>query len=261
MFGRARASSESSKPTAEAAQRVNEALTSTIVALQAEVQDLRAQLRGSHRVVPKVDQASAESEELGQCAICMETCHLAATGSCNHHFCLLCLLEYTASAVHSDAEFHNERERPLCPKCREPILAIRQDPEFDVLLHAAGLVDDADGDHASRRRETALKLALHRLTLRMPHGTRVGITVSKWKHGPGVRVKEVVKGEQADQCGILVGDVIVHFNNAPCRHPEMLTSYMDALTKAQTDETAVLLLLPRKGGPEAQPGYRAVHVT
>ena len=53
-----------------------------------------------------------------ECPICLCPITNAAVGSCSHHFCHACLLEWC-------------RQTPLCPKCRTPICEIRLDQEFE----------------------------------------------------------------------------------------------------------------------------------
>ena len=249
-------------------EQVNKSLTEVIIALQAEIADLRSasysaavppsQAAGTAEAAP--DEGKDDEEELGTCSICMETIYQAATGSCNHHWCLVCLLQYCGSATHSSAAFHNQPERPLCPKCREPILGIRADTEYDALLIAAGLVRVDDPVLAERRRDAAAALALYRVTIHLPQGSHAGVTVSKWKHGPGVRVKSVLEADMAYRCGLREGDVIVSINGMPCRHPDAVTHHLTALSKTATEEAVAMLLLPRPGGPAMQPGARTLNV-
>ena len=60
-----------------------------------------------------------------ECGVCLENIQKACVGSCGHHFCHACLLEWA-------------RTSHQCPKCREDILEIRVDPEFDELQARAG---------------------------------------------------------------------------------------------------------------------------
>ena len=75
-----------------------------------------------------------------------------------------------------------------------------------------------------------------------------------------MRVKALVSGNAAARAGLKLEDVIISANGVPCRHPETLVTYIDALARAATDESVVLQLLPRPGGPKAQPGYRQIKV-
>jgi C-terminal processing protease CtpA/Prc len=166
-----------------------------------------------------------------------------------------------ARARHAKLTRSGPHHTQLCPKCREPILAIRPDTEFDDLLEHAGMLrESADGTLAERRTEASRTLALYRTTLRLPPASQIGLTIGKWKHGPGVRVKGVVDGQQAERCGLKVGDVIAHVNGAPVRHTDKVMHYLNALAETRTDESVALLLLPRAGGATAQPGHRTINI-
>lgn len=104
-----------------------------------------------------------ESDDLGpECAICMRSIAISCVGgSCAHHFCAACLLEYSASQ--RDAALSPEEIRRDCPKCRAPIVSLILDPEYDVLCGADSRRPD------DLRRFTA--------SMRLARGQHAGITL------------------------------------------------------------------------------------
>ena len=172
-----------------------------------------------------IDFALSESTELGECGICLNRICMAAVGSCSHHFCLACLLRACS-------------KRQECPKCRTPIRALRTDPEFDVLLRAAGAPpSEAEVEHQHNA------LASFSYLLQLPPDSRPGLTVRRWKHGPGLVVIDVVGKDQAYRCGLRADDRIVAMNGAAVTSAEGFISTLDARARSPKTEALTLLVL------------------
>lgn len=172
--------------------------------------------------------------ELGECGICLGRICQAAIGSCTHHFCFACLLQASAS-------------RQACPKCRCRTKNLRPDPEFDALLCAAGLQPTEAEEEVHRR-----AIARFTLLLQLPAGTHPGISVKRWKHGPGILVTEVREKDQAYRCGLRKDDCIVAMNGTAVTSSESFVSHIDGLSKTPNGEALTLHVIPASLRPPAE---------
>lgn len=243
---------------ASAANRPDAAMQAHVAACERQLRLVRRALNGP---------ASGPVTAAGECAVCMEQMYESAIGSCVHHFCCKCLLETCALVA----------QNPACPKCRTPVRELRPDPEFDAVL-AAMRGDDPAERHDEWR-------SLYTVTLTLPPGTHAGMTVKRWKHGPGVRVRALEEADQGYLCGLRIGetrgirtlrpsgtttaqnlpryrappyagDVVVSVNSAAVTEADELCEYINLLSSTKSLAALTLLVLPRPGGAEAQVGAR-----
>ena len=152
-----------------------------------------------------------------ECAICLADITISATGSCAHHFCYECLLEWC-------------RNNSTCPKCRHNIREIRLDPEFDQLLRC----DNHPGG-------ATLKLKQPTVRLRLSPKHRAGITLSDPQSGPGVLVAYLKPAGRAHACGLRVADVILSINGLPASSHEVAISLIEEASSASRDVVCTLL--------------------
>ena len=198
--------------------------------------------------LPQADSVD-DLERLGECAVCMEPMDRTAIGSCNHHFCVPCLLEIC-------------RLTPRCPRCQTTITAVWLDREFDALLRLARAneppasvaeepsastraAQDAAQDTAKEARDA--RLAEYVVRLRLPRGARAGITLRTCIGRPGVVVADLVVADSAYKCGLRVGDVLVNMNGVPCRSHRQCVALIDKLSKRNGSDEIACLIIPGVG--------------
>ena len=180
------------------------------------------------------DSTDESLEHTGECVICLEQIQRSAIGSCPHKFCAACLLECC-------------RLTPRCPRCQTTVKAIWLDTEFDTALRLARAGQAAE---LESRDEAAARLAPYVKWLRIPKGGCVGITLKNCLGRPGVVVAKLTERDQAYQCGVREGDVIVSINNTPCRSHKQVIAFINKLTERATgtgDVQAMLLVIPQVG--------------
>ena len=153
-----------------------------------------------------------------QCPICLDQIKNSCIGSCVHHFCYSCLIDW--------CKINN-----TCPKCKEIINEIRFDPEFDSINSTL------ESDYIDVRLDENRKV----LQLSCFVNLSVGITLVNNSHGPGVRIKKIKKNLIADKCGFEVGDVILFINRIPCVNHAQTISIIDNLLISRKNVICILL--------------------
>lgn len=151
-----------------------------------------------------------------ECAICLCNIEQSATGSCSHHFCYDCLMDWC-------------KANTTCPKCRFEIREVRLDPEYDELLHGG----------APSERAASTKHPTIRLRLDPEH--RAGITLTNPQSGPGVLVAYLKPSGRAYHCGLRVADVIVSINGLPATSHEQSIRIIEEATQCSRDVVCTLL--------------------
>ena len=149
-----------------------------------------------------------------ECPICYDTIQYSAIGTCTHHFCFKCLLNWV----------QNNGEK--CPICKTRILSIRRDLEFDKLI----------GNN-----EIELDKLIKTIKINFNKDERAGITLTNnfsknylQKKIPGVKVSNIVKNQNCFKYGVKKGDIILFINNIPCINHEQVIQIIDEAVKSNS---------------------------
>ena len=123
-----------------------------------------------------------------ECPICFENIKYATVGSCLHHFCYFCLINCIKKNINS------------CPICKETILELRIDHEFDKLLGNTSLPT----------------LQFKNEYIINNYDIPPAITLVNNNFGPGVRILRANSDGSFYKAGIRYNDVIIFINSIPC---------------------------------------------
>ena len=195
-----------------------------------------------------------------ECAICLGDIRQSATGSCSHHFCYECLLEWC-------------KANQTCPKCRHHVREIRLDPEFDLLLTSSS---NAPSSSSDKPEQPTPKKQQPSFRLRLSPDHRAGITLTNPQSGPGVLVAYLkptgataasnerglhplsdtphppiapqslwicscLATGRAYECGLRVADVILSINGLPAVSHEAAIAQIEDATASSRDIVCTLL--------------------
>jgi hypothetical protein len=149
------------------------------------------------------------------CAICFNHITTSCVGSCNHHFCAECLIQWC-------------KTNNVCPKCKCVIREIKPDPEFDnltciLLSTLSGTSDDLGNKfifnllHAKNCRE---------IIIDFPPNSKAGITLTN-NSGPGVKITKLSGDGRARASGLVSGNIIISINNVPCINHKQVIGIFD----------------------------------
>jgi len=150
------------------------------------------------------------------CPICTNKISNACVGTCMHHFCYPCLLQWISRSSIKDKKI------PDCPVCRKPIYEIRFDREFDIVLH---------GDEFPTFKHP------YEIEIKMQKCSKAGLTV-KNNIGPGVEIINVNETGLFYKAGFRKGHVILFINNIPCNNHK---STIDIINYNQSSKTPLII--------------------
>jgi hypothetical protein len=147
-----------------------------------------------------------------ECPICYDTIKNSAIGTCTHHFCLACLINWCK----------NGGEK--CPICNTHIETIRKDTEFDKLNNKS--------DFELEKSVSVTKITFEK------NDVNAGITLENNfskinfnKRLPGVKVIKIIKENKCYKSGLRTGDIILFINNIPCVNHEQVIKIIDSAVK------------------------------
>tara|TARA_B100001121_G_C18677911_1_gene617120 strand:- start:448 stop:918 length:471 start_codon:yes stop_codon:yes gene_type:complete len=152
------------------------------------------------------------------CPICFDKIHISAIGSCSHHFCYLCLVDWC------------KRGGVSCPVCKTDITSIRKDMEFDQL----------NGNNYIE-----LESIQPSLKITFPFNSQAGITLENniknfTIRQPGVKVSRISKDKWCYKSGLRQGDIILFINKIPCINHHQVINIIDNAVKSNTSITLIL---------------------
>lgn len=131
-----------------------------------------------------------------ECPICYDKIKYSAIGSCTHHFCIKCIIDWCK----------NGGEK--CPVCKFPIEVIRRDIEFDSLNGSNNI---------------ELESLLPNIRITFLKDKEAGITLENnysltnfGRRLPGVKIIKIDKNKWSYKCGLRFGDIILFINKIPC---------------------------------------------
>ena len=152
------------------------------------------------------------------CPICYDNIKISAIGSCTHHFCYSCLIDWCKKGGTS------------CPVCKTPINMIRKDIEFDMILG-----------------NNIIELENIQRTIRINFflNSEDGITLeNNFQNGitriPGVKVGKINKDKICYKNGIRKGDIILFINKIPCIDHAQVIKIIDNAVSANSSITLIM---------------------
>ena len=158
-----------------------------------------------------------------ECPICYNIISNSCIGSCTHHFCLPCLVEWCE---------HNGTE---CPVCKTFIREIRPDIEFST-INCPGSSNISTYNFG------------HKITVDFSNGGKAGITLknnydfySLGKRRPGVIITKISHKDICYKYGLQKGDVILFVNNIPCIDHKQTIDIIDRCVTAGIKLNCILL--------------------
>lgn len=144
-----------------------------------------------------------------ECGICLYNITNSCHGSCCHHYCFHCLIQW--------CKINNK-----CPKCRCIINEIMLDNEFDEILGRLKQIRDCDIDIDIMVRGNSIIDEIDQMLKihicyddNLPKNMNLCITLAN-NNGPGVIIKNAEKHGRAYHYGLRKNDIIVYINNVPC---------------------------------------------
>ena len=130
-----------------------------------------------------------------ECSICLETIKYASVGSCMHHFCYCCLYKW---CKHSNK----------CPLCKELILEIKLDREFDTLINGYTL--------------PVIKFPNLIILSPVPRINNPGLIIKNNNNGPGVIICNIKSKGLFEFYKIKKNEIILFVNEIPCLNHKLV---------------------------------------
>ena len=158
------------------------------------------------------------------CPICFNVIENSCIGSCTHHFCLPCMLRW---CHHGGTD---------CPKCKTPIISIREDKEFDSLNNPDAKVPkmfNPIGDS---------------LIINFEPNDVAGVTLennAKLRElgirAPGVIISKINEKQKCYQVGLRKKDILIFINNVPCMDHKQTIDVINSCVVSQKPMECQLL--------------------
>lgn len=137
------------------------------------------------------------------CGICLDLINESANGSCNHHFCYKCLLNWL-------------KNKNKCPKCNNNIYEINFDKEYDDLLNEYKKTNSKI--LINNINEERIECIEKKIVIDFNNykNEDIGITITNNSNGPGVKIEKILYGKVAYKHHLKKGDIIIFINKIPC---------------------------------------------
>ena len=167
-----------------------------------------------------------------ECPICYNIIIQSGIGSCTHHFCMNCLIKWCNEGGIN------------CPICKELILFIRPDKEFDALNALNVLEENENQENEQLKLEPTLILPTIKITF--IENSDAGITLEnncKRFMGiriPGVKVKNIDKNKICYLAGLRKHNIILFVNNIPCIDHEQVIRIIDNIVSKNGRMTLIM---------------------
>ena len=174
------------------------------------------------------------------CGICLETINKSVMGSCNHHYCYDCLINWL-------------KTKNKCPKCNNILYEINFDKEFDELINDYRKIK---GENSPIKRYNTLYSGLQDnnynyleniiekkilIDFNKYKNEEIGITLTNNTNGPGVKIKKVIQNKLAYKHNLKKGDIILFINNIPCINHKQSMEILENLSLSYKIVEVVLL--------------------
>lgn len=161
-----------------------------------------------------------------ECSICFNVIQNSSVGSCRHHFCTSCLIEW---CIHGGT---------LCPKCKTFISEIKSDPEFDS-INTSNTSNNNIINYNNYNNYTK------EIIVNFKQTDIAGITLkNNYKNNtriPGVKIYKINKKHKCYQSGLKVNDVIMYINKIPCMDHKQAIEIINYCELSSKQMTCLLL--------------------
>jgi hypothetical protein len=149
------------------------------------------------------------------CPICYNIIQCSAIGSCTHHFCYDCILQW--------CEFGGIN----CPICQTQITQISRDIEFDTINGIAATSPKKMHSMQNNVIVNFEKNDIAGITLENNYSTR-GFS----RRGPGVTISKINDKSRCYKNGLRKNDIIIAVNNIPCTDHSQTIKIIDCCVLA-----------------------------
>ena len=148
-----------------------------------------------------------------ECSICYNIITNSSIGSCAHHFCSKCLIEWC------------EHGGTTCPKCNIFISEIRPDMEFDYINNSKSTTSNYIIPDSINKYNKII-------TINLKQNDKAGITLKNnyinYLRAPGVRISKINNLYKFYKSGLRKNDILISINNIPCINHKQTIDIIDA---------------------------------
>lgn len=164
------------------------------------------------------------------CGICLETINKSVMGSCNHHYCYECLINWL-------------KTKNKCPKCNNILYEINFDKEFDELISDYKKIKGENSPIKRYNYNSIENIIENKITIDFNKykNEEIGITLTNNSNGPGVKIKKVIQNRIAYKNNLKKGDIILFINNIPCINHKQSIETLENLSLSYKKVELVLL--------------------
>lgn len=157
-----------------------------------------------------------------ECPICFNVIQYSSIGSCTHHFCTSCLIEW---CIHGGTS---------CPKCKTFISEIKPDPEFDSINTSKNSNEIINYNKLTKE-----------IIVNFKQTDIAGITLkNNYKNNckiPGVKVYKINKKNKCYETGLQLNDIIIYINKIPCINHKQAIDIINYCELSSKQMTCILL--------------------
>lgn len=146
-----------------------------------------------------------------ECPICFNLIYKSCIGSCCHHFCYKCLLEWC------------KRGNDNCPLCKVNITEIKLDKEFDSINNPNDIDNEIYSNNYENNANTNNRNNVKdkKIVINYNNNDKGGVTLVNNtnfynQRKCGVKVKSIDTDSTSYKCGLRKNNVLLFLNNIPC---------------------------------------------
>lgn len=173
-----------------------------------------------------------------ECPICYNIIQCSAIGTCTHHFCYKCLLQW--------CNYGGTK----CPICKEPIIYIRSDSEFDIQNRKIQAIQDTQAIQDISCNIVAKDDIIKHDKIKIINFEKedsAGITLKNSytrnnSRAPGVIIYKIDKNCKCYKDGLRKNDIIISINNIPCINHKQTISIINNCLITSTRMICTLLV-------------------
>ena len=158
-----------------------------------------------------------------ECPICYNIITNSCIGSCTHHFCLPCLIQWCSFGGTN------------CPTCKTPIIEIRCDKEFDS-------INNPEDNTISITNMT------NKFTIKFDKNDIAGITLENnynfsgfGTRAPGVTISKINERHKCYKSGLRKNDILLFLNSIPCVDHKQSINIIDVCVLANMELKCLVL--------------------
>ena len=137
-----------------------------------------------------------------ECPICFNVIKYSSVGSCTHHYCTMCLIDW---CMHGGIS---------CPKCKTFISEIKPDKEFDSIN--TSIINYDINYNINMDISQNYKTVIVYFKQRDSAGITLKNNYKNYNRAPGVKIFKIDKKNTCYESGLRINDIIININNIPC---------------------------------------------